>query len=171
MQKSGRRTFTAARNARIEAIGGKGIIVIEVPRVDRHIIRDGRENPAVEEVRPSKLADPNWPPKKACGSYHLQALIFRLVKLLLGILTLCQVVPMYAIYTFGPQIMTAFGLGVGKSAILGESVLSLFFLVGSLPAMFWLNSMGRRPLLIRSLFLIAVGLLALGLFPTAPFSR
>ena len=75
---------------------------------------------------------------------------------------------MYAIYTFGPQIMTAFGLGVGKSAILGESVLSLFFLVGSLPAMFWLNSMGRRPLLIRSLFLMAVGLLALGLFPTAP---
>ena len=36
---------------------------------------------------------------------------------------------MYAIYTFGPQIMTTFGLGVGKSAILGESVLSLFFLV------------------------------------------
>lgn len=88
----------------------------------------------------------------------------------LGILTLRQVVPMYAIYTFGPQIMTAFGLGVGKSAILGESVLSLFFLVGSLPAMFWLNSMGRRPLLIRSPFLMAVGLLALGLFPTAPFS-
>ena len=86
----------------------------------------------------------------------------------LGILTLCQVVPMYAIYTFGPQIMTAFGLGVGKSAILGESVLSLFFLVGSLPAMFWLNSMGRRPLLIRSLFLMAVGLVVLGLFPTAP---
>lgn len=87
-----------------------------------------------------------------------------------GILTLCQVVPMYAIYTFGPQIMTAFGLGVGKSAILGESVLSLFFLVGSLPAMFWLNSMGRR-LLIRSLFLMAVGLLVLGLFSTAPAWR
>ena len=86
----------------------------------------------------------------------------------LGILTLCQVVPMYAIYTFGPQIMCAFGLGVGKSAILGESVLSLFFLVGSLPAMFWLNSMGRRPLLIRSLFLMAVGLLALRLFPPRP---
>ena len=29
----------------------------------------------------------------------------------LGILTLCQVVPMYAIYTFGPEIMTAFGWG------------------------------------------------------------
>ena len=36
-------------------------------KTDCPIIRDGRENPAVEEVRPSKLADPNWPPKKACG--------------------------------------------------------------------------------------------------------
>ena len=46
----------------------------------------------------------------------------------LGVLTLCQVVPMYAIYTFGPEIMTAFGLGEGHEAILGESVVSLFFL-------------------------------------------
>ncbi|MFR3092876.1 MAG: MFS transporter, partial [Eggerthella lenta] len=76
----------------------------------------------------------------------------------LGILTLCQVAPMYAIYTFGPEIMTAFGLGAGHEAILGESVVSLFFLIGSIPAMFWLNSMGRRPLLIRSLALMAVGL-------------
>lgn len=47
---------------------------------------------------------------------------------------------MYAIYTFGPEIMTAFGLGEGHEAILGESVVSLFFLIGSIPAMFWLNS-------------------------------
>lgn len=86
----------------------------------------------------------------------------------LGILTLCQVVPMYAIYTFGPQIMTAFGLGHGHEAILGESAVSLFFLIGSIPAMFWLNSMGRRPLLIRSLGLMAVGLAILGFFPEAP---
>ena len=86
----------------------------------------------------------------------------------LGVLTLCQVAPMYAIYTFGPEIMAAFGLGAGHEAILGESVVSLFFLVGSIPAMFWLNSMGRRPLLIRSLALMAVGLVVLGLFPDAP---
>lgn len=86
----------------------------------------------------------------------------------LGLLTLCQVVPMYAIYTFGPEIMSAFGLGQGYEAILGESAVSLFFLLGSIPAMFWLNSMGRRPLLIGSLSLMAVGLVVLGLFPDAP---
>ena len=86
----------------------------------------------------------------------------------LGILTLCQVVPMYAIYTFGPQIMTAFGLGEGHEAILGESAVSLFFLVGTIPAMFWLNSLGRRPLLIGSLVFMTIGLVVLGIFPDAP---
>lgn len=117
------------------------------------------------------LEDEEEEPKHKTGFAEMFSKGYAARIVFLGILTLCQVVPMYAIYTFGPQIMCAFGLGVGKSAILGESVLSLFFLVGSLPAMFWLNSMGRRPLLIRSLFLMAVGLLALGLFPTAPFSR
>ena len=88
--------------------------------------------------------------------------------LYLGMLVLCQVVPMYAIYTFGPDIMMAFGLGEGRQAILGESAVSFFFLIGSIPAMFWLNSMGRRPLLIGSLALMSVGLLILGLFPAAP---
>ncbi|MDR2721840.1 MAG: MFS transporter [Coriobacteriaceae bacterium] len=86
----------------------------------------------------------------------------------LGILTLCQVVPMYAIYTFGPDIMAAFGASVGREAILGESAVSLFFVIGSIPAMFWLNSLGRRKLLIGSLGFMAVGLLILGFFPTAP---
>lgn len=53
--------------------------------------------------------------------------------------------------------MTAFGLGEGHEAILGESAVSLFFLVGSIPAMFWLNSMGRRPLLLMSFALHGSG--------------
>ncbi|MCL2736771.1 MAG: MFS transporter [Propionibacteriaceae bacterium] len=86
----------------------------------------------------------------------------------LGVLILCQVVPMYAMYTFGPRIMSAFGLGVGRASILGETVVSLFFLIGSVPAMFWLNSLGRRPLLIGSLALMAVGLAIPGVVPGAP---
>ncbi len=86
----------------------------------------------------------------------------------LGVLILCQVVPMYAMYTFGPRIMEAFGLGEGQLSILGETIISLFFLVGTVPAMFWLNSIGRRPLLIGSLALMAVGLLIPGVAPGAP---
>lgn len=86
----------------------------------------------------------------------------------LGVLILCQVVPMYAMYTFGPRIMSAFGLAEGALSILGETVVSLFFLIGTIPAMFWLNSLGRRPLLIGSLALMALGLLIPGVFPSAP---
>ena len=88
--------------------------------------------------------------------------------LYVAIFIMCQVVPMYAIYIFGPDIMSAFGLGEGRASILGESAVSLFFLVGTIPAMFWLNSMGRRKLVILSLFMMFVGLLVLGIWPTAP---
>ncbi len=86
----------------------------------------------------------------------------------LGLLILCQVVPMYAMYTFGPRLMGAFGLGEGSLAVLGEAVVSSFFLIGTIPAMFWLNSLGRRPLLIGSLALMSVGLLIPGIWPGAP---
>ncbi|MCL1879424.1 MAG: MFS transporter [Actinomycetia bacterium] len=86
----------------------------------------------------------------------------------LSVFILCQVVPMYAIYTFGPEIMSAFGLGEGRESILGETAVSLFFLIGTIPAMFWLNSLGRRPVVIGSFAFMLVGLVLLGIFPSAP---
>jgi putative MFS transporter len=66
--------------------------------------------------------------------------------------------------------MAAFSLGEGHLAILGEAAVSTFFLVGTVPAMFWLNSLGRRPLLIGSLALMAAGLAVPGVAPTAPIA-
>jgi putative MFS transporter len=71
-------------------------------------------------------------------------------------------------YTFGPRIMAAFSLGEGRMAVLGEALVSTFFLIGTVPAMFWLNSIGRRALLIGSLGLMAAGLMVPGAFPQAP---
>ena len=84
-----------------------------------------------------------------------------------GTIWACQVVPMFGLYTFGPQIMEAFGFGVGKQAILGDIVISMFFLIGCIPAMFWLNSIGRRPLLIGSFAIMSMALAVLGVFPDA----
>lgn len=77
----------------------------------------------------------------------------------------CQVIPMFAIYTFGPQIVGLLGLGVGKSAALGNVVISLCFMLGCIPPMFWLNSAGRRPLLIGSFIMMTLALAVLGLIP------
>lgn len=84
-----------------------------------------------------------------------------------GTIWACQVVPMFGLYTFGPQIMSAFGLGAGKQAILGDIIISMFFLIGCIPAMYWLNSIGRRPLLIGSFTIMSIALAVLGLFPNS----
>lgn len=75
----------------------------------------------------------------------------------------CQVIPMFAIYTFGPQIVGLLGWDQGKNAALGNVVISLFFMLGCIPAMYWLNSTGRRPLLIGSFAMMALALALLGL--------
>ncbi|EDV7513809.1 MFS transporter [Salmonella enterica subsp. enterica serovar Monschaui] len=75
----------------------------------------------------------------------------------------CQVIPMFAIYTFGPQIVGLLGWEQGRNAALGNVVISLFFMLGCIPAMFWLNSIGRRPLLIGSFAMMTIALALLGL--------
>lgn len=83
--------------------------------------------------------------------------------LFIAVIWSCQVIPMFAIYTFGPQIITLLGLEQGREAMLGNVVISLFFMLGCLPAMYWLNSIGRRPLLTGSFAVMTLPLLLLGL--------
>lgn len=64
---------------------------------------------------------------------------------------------------FGPQIVGLLGWEQGRNAALGNVVISLFFMLGCIPAMFWLNSIGRRPLLIGSFAMMTIALALLGL--------
>nr|WP_295970115.1 MFS transporter [uncultured Bacillus sp.] len=107
------------------------------------------EDIVVKETRYSKLFEKGY----------FKRVIF------VGTIWVCQVVPMYGIYTFGPQIMAAFHIGSGKDALLGDIIVSMFFLIGCIPAMFWLNSLGRRPLLIGSFAVMSIALFILGIFP------
>jgi len=87
--------------------------------------------------------------------------------LFVGTIWLCQAVPMFAIYTFGPRIMAAFGLSEGRLSVLGEVLIGTFFMIGCIPAMFWANSMGRRRLLIGSFAMMTAALAVLGALPAA----
>lgn len=87
--------------------------------------------------------------------------------LFVGAICACQVVPMFGLYTFGPRIIGAFGFASAKEAILGDIIISVFFFIGCVPAMFLLDSMGRRPMIIGCFAVMSLALLALGAFPNA----
>lgn len=82
----------------------------------------------------------------------------------------CQVIPMWAMFIFGPQLLSAFGFHSGSLSILGSGLISALFLVGCVPALRLLESIGRRRTIIWSFALMAVPLIALGAWTTAPLA-
>jgi len=82
-----------------------------------------------------------------------------------GTIWLCQAIPMYAIYTYGPQIISAFGLGDGKDSFIGEIVIGTLFMLGTIPAMFLAEHWGRRPLIIWCFVIMTAALTILGVVP------
>ncbi|MFP3459622.1 MFS transporter [Arthrobacter globiformis] len=86
-----------------------------------------------------------------------------------GLTWMCIALPQFALFTYGPIILGQFGLGHGGAEeTLGQIVLNLGFLIGSLPALRWVESVGRRPLMIWTFVAAAAFLLPLGLFPQGP---
>ncbi|MBB1610629.1 metabolite transporter [Pseudomonas sp. UME83] len=85
-----------------------------------------------------------------------------------GMFYLCAVTPVFAIYTFGPVMLSAFGLNEGNLSNIGYALISLLFLLGCLPALRLSETVGRRPLLLWSFALMILPFLALGIAPEAP---
>ncbi len=115
----------------------------------RKILFDGE--PVVENTKIRKVFQ---------GTY-LKRVIF------VGTIWLCQAIPMFAIYTYGPQIIEEFGWSDPNMALIGEMIIGSFFLVGTIPAMFLAETLGRRPLIIISFAVMTVALAVLGIVPEA----
>jgi putative MFS transporter len=84
-----------------------------------------------------------------------------------GVFWACQLLPQYAISTYEPTILGSFGLEHGNATYLGAVIIQIFFVVGSLSGMLFVNR-GRRSLLLWSFGLSAIPLVVLGLMPSAP---
>lgn len=76
----------------------------------------------------------------------------------------CAIVPLFAVYAFGPKIMAALGL-TGSLGNLGAAAITVLFMLGCLPPLLIINKKGRRFLLLNSFFWSGLALLLLSLFP------
>jgi MFS transporter, putative metabolite transport protein len=75
----------------------------------------------------------------------------------------CQVIPTFAIYTFAPDLLRALG---ARNPTLGAAIISLFFLVGVIPAIALVDKVGRRPVIIVPFAVTGITLVLLGLIPS-----
>lgn len=87
-----------------------------------------------------------------CGA-NLRSLIF------CSGIWICQAVPMFALFTFGPEVLARFGLAEPREAILGNVLISFAFFLGCFPAMWAITVIGRRFVCIASFAVMTAVLL------------
>ncbi|MDG9720133.1 MFS transporter [Streptomyces sp. DH24] len=103
--------------------------------------------------------------ERAVERYRLRDLfqgIYLRRTLFCGLFYMCQITPMFALYTFGPAILGSFGLGEGNASNLGSALISSVFVLGCIPALRLVDRVGRRPVIVWSFALMAIPLAVLG---------
>ena len=85
-----------------------------------------------------------------------------------GVFWSCTVITLFAIYAFGPEMLTLMHLSSGNDSNLGYGLINVFFLIGNIVALALVDRLGRRVILIWGFGISALGLLFLGVAPSAP---
>ncbi|MFF3467155.1 MFS transporter [Streptomyces sp. NPDC002619] len=84
--------------------------------------------------------------------------------LFVGIFWTAQVIPLFALYSFAPDLLAGMGI-TGNTA---EIFLAVLFVIGGVPGLWLVERLGRRTLLLWSFAVIAVALAIPGLVPGLP---
>jgi MFS transporter, putative metabolite transport protein len=83
-----------------------------------------------------------------------------------GIFYTAHVIPLFAIYSFGPDLLHR--LGVGGGLYLPELIISALFVAGGVPGLWLVDRFGRLPVLNATFVLMAASFAGLALWQDAP---
>ncbi|HET9381794.1 MAG TPA: MFS transporter [Streptomyces sp.] len=115
---------------------------------------DARADQLAEEPAPTRYADLFHP-------VYLRRVVF------VGVFYTAHVIPLFAVYTFGPAILAEIGLGT-DSTYSAELIISAMFLLGGVPGLMLVDRIGRRPLLTWTFVVMAATFTFMALAPDAP---
>ncbi|MFP3126174.1 MFS transporter [Ectobacillus funiculus] len=73
-----------------------------------------------------------------------------------------QVLPLYGINTYIPEILEKFGFANGTKEYLGSALLNIVYLIGLFPSLYLVERFGRRPTIIWPFLVCSISLFVLG---------
>jgi putative MFS transporter len=115
----------------------------------------------------ASVADIPEEPKAATRYSDLFRGVYLRRTVFVGVFYTAHVVPLFAVYSFGPHILAE--IGIASSSTYGaELVISALFLVGGVPGLLLVDRIGRRPLLVWTFAIMTLAFGYMALFPDAP---
>lgn len=150
------------------ALPATGFVLMRhgTPESPRWLSRKGRHAEAAAVIRRvygNDIPSCAVPPSSRASMLDTNALFhskYRARLLFVTAFWTFSIIPLFAVYAFGPTILGALGLG-GEEGNTGSAAITTVFFVGCLLALLIINKVGRRKLIVHSFLWSGVALLLL----------